>query len=988
MSWTLLHEAALLGDNYKARCLLSQSKSDLNSVGGLMEDTPLHCACRYGHMDMVRILISEFEADTTIRNWQGRTPLHVAASEREERVALALITEFCCDINTVDRWGISLLHKACEKHCLTLVRTLLSRNSYGINIQDRDGDTALHLAILRGQEDVALILITEFHCNTNVKGRYGRTPLHYACIGSCLTLIRKLIRDGKANINAQDVHGNTPLHLAAQDGNKDVALILVAEFRCDIRIMNKAGDTALHCACCSNYPGIVKIIGEHTSPLVADRNGNTPLHVAVAKGNLECVEEVLKFDIHIMTRNNEGKTAMELEQNQDIKTFIDSYVGEIKEKLCENYNDILHHAEKSHSTAEHVTRMFLIGNPGAGKSTFVEAMKSEGFFERVPKSSVSLHTADVVPNIYTSEDLGKVLFYDFAGDPEYYSSNAAILENLSLSSGDNIFIIFVNLREDTDDALRYWLSFVQYQRFSRTMMVIGSYFDPLMKEMATERRLTISTILSHHFSFFDINYFTLDCCSPTSQQLEDINDRLVDLTKDSPCYKLSLAANMLLGVLEKDFSNVTLCSAQTILSHIEIIGMDLPKSISLLIPVLKELYDLGYLIIIGDDESDIYIILKVSQVTSEVHRLLFSSEAKMKSIEGEEETASGFIPQSFVKELLPEYITKECLVQFQYCQEISQRDVSTFPTLTQHDSSSQSFLFFPALCTVNKSEVMWASPPNLSYSIGWLAQCADTSCDYFPPRFLHALLLRLVYRFILTQDPIVCTVWKGGIYWSVEEGVECQVELVRGNKGVAVIAKSNKEVQDLCATVFDHTITCVLEAKAEFCHSIKPQYFFLDPQSSNYLDSDNLFSMDAVESVLASNKKEVVPSITGRFNLESIRVPRLRKFTLWNSLFPLDFAHVAQKLKVVVEDLSNFGMYLNLPKHLLDDLEKDYPSNTERRRAELVRAWMSSSPDPPCWWHLMQALKLIKYDNLAEEIEAEHSKSVDFTLHVSARIAK
>ena len=172
------------------------------------------------------------------------------------------------------------------------------------------------------------------------------------------------------------------------------------------------------------------------------------------------------------------------------------------------------------------------------------------------------------------------------------------------------------------------------------------------------------------------------------------------------------------------------------------------------------------------------------------------------------------------------------------------------------DSSSQSFLFFPALCTEDKSNVSWVTPPVLNYSIGWLARCTVTSCDYFPPRFLHVLLLRLVFRFTLTvpvqHQPDSAspdhTMWNCGVHWCIEEGVECMVELVNGNKGVAVITNSKESNRENCVSVFQRIISCVMEAKEEFCHSIRPQFFFLDPsQSADYLHEDYLFAMRDME---------------------------------------------------------------------------------------------------------------------------------------------
>ena len=624
------------------------------------------------------------------------------------------------------------------------------------------------------------------------------------------------------------------------------------------------------------------------------------------------------------------------------------------------------------------------------------------------ESSVPPHTAGIVPSIYTSKLYGRVLFYDFAGDTEYYSSHAAILENLASSTkGDNIFILVVDLREDilkVRNIMDYWVSFIKHQKFfinKKNLLIIGRHSDLLTnaevdkKKEIFEKFCEKSTLSTWHN---EIAYFILNCCKPRSKQFQEIRSTIVDLTKDSPRYELSPEASVLLGLLEKDFSNVTAGSAQTILSHIEDTGVSLPKNISSLMPILEELHDLGLLFVIGKDMCKIpHVILNMSQLTNEVHQLLFSKEAKRKFTEDENPVSSlnvGILPQSVLDSLLPQYITKECLVKLQYCQEISQHDIGAFPSLTQPDSSDQSHLFFPALCTASKDDVSRDTPPSLSYSIGWLARCANTSCDYFPPRFLHVLLLRLVFRFTLAvpaqHQPSTnaspdhshlkrrCTMWNSGVRWSMEEGVKCMVELVNGNKGVVVITHSEDDAKESCVSVFHCVISCVMEAKAKFCHSIRPQFFLLNAsQSADYLHKDNLFAMSDVERVLTSREGRVVLSISGNGELKRERIACLCKFTLWNSLFSLDFRSVIHYLEDVVHDLYKLFIYLGLPKSCLDTIEANFPNNVDRRCAELVGVWISSSsPDPPCWWQLVQALKEIKYGRLAQDIETKHSECI------------
>ena len=859
----------------------------------------------------------------------------------------------------------------------------------------------LHDAAKSGDLDKARELLETGKYSINTTwGRWKETPLHYACHRGHLDMVRMLISEFKTDMNIVDNVNSTPLHMAAANG-KDVVLSLINEFGCDTNARDRIGMTFLHTACYWGRANIVKSAGTCISPLVQDNNGNTPLHIASHRGYRECVKALLLLNAPIMLRNASGKTSGDLATGE-IKSLLDTYIKENKGI----YDTLQEHAKKKYSTAEAITRLFVIGNPGAGKSSFVETMKREGFFQfgKVSESSVPLHTAGIVPSIYVSKHYGRVLFYDFAGDPEYYSSHAAILENIASSrKGDNIFIIVVNLREDVPtirNSLHYWFSFVQHRKFfgNNNIIIIGSHSDLVAKEKIQEGKKMFQYFFDNNSELVHENeYFKLDCRKPKSKELKMIQDNIISLTQKSPRYSLSADATILLGLLDKDFGNVTACSVQTMLDHIEITGILLPKNITSLLPVLQELHEIGVLFMTRDNKCDnLQVILNISKLTNEVHKLLFSNEAKhelTKDIENADAISSfniGVLPKAFLDKILPQYITKECLVQLQYCQEISHKDVSAFPSLPQSCSSDKSFLFFPALCSANKSDVTWTTPPGLSYGIGWLARCDDASFDHFPSRFLHVLLLRLVFRFTLQvptqqQTPSAsspdhshltrrCAMWNSGVHWLMEEGVECMVELVDDKKGIAVVTKSEEDQVENCISVFNKIISCVMEAKSEFCYSIRPQFFLLDPTTSaDYLHKDNQFALCDVMRVL-NEGKDVVISITGNMRLNRSKLTFLRNFIFWNDLFPLDFASVLSYLQDVVRNLYKLGIYLRLPQGKLDAIEADFPTDTEKRRIRLVRVWMSSSPDPPCWWLLAQALEQVDHRVLAHQIKQQHSK--------------
>ena len=209
-------------------------------------------------------------------------------------------------------------------------------------------------------------------------------------------------------------------------------------------------------------------------------------------------------------------------------------------------------------------RVFVVGNTGAGKSSFIEALKRESFLDSFKKvSAVPPHTAGIVPSIHTSKYYGRVLFYDFAGDAEYYSSHAAILENLASSrKGDHMFLLVIDMREEMAEIKKifhYWLSFIQHQRFrgqKPRLVVVGSHLDVLLtqdiaKAKGKEFQMFYDSIDTEAVQTTGL--FMLDCCKPKSKQMEEFQNVMSRIASGSPRLKLSLPAIILLGLLEKRF---------------------------------------------------------------------------------------------------------------------------------------------------------------------------------------------------------------------------------------------------------------------------------------------------------------------------------------------------------------------------------------------------------------------------------------------------
>ena len=959
-------------------------------VRGHRNRTLLHFASYGGSLQLVRTLIQKYNAgiDINSRDDSNDTPFHQAAYSDRAEVLEYLIDRFGCDPNVKGSLGKSLLHCACLGGNLTMVKTLIQDHQADINAKDDLNDTPLFNAAEGGNSEVVLWMINTLECDINTCGYLGKTLLHHACEGGNISVVRTLIQEYGFDVEAEDTNRVRPLQVAALFGKTGVALTLITEFRCDVHAKGYSNRSLLHDACEGGSVFLVEYLLSKLSVLSTDNDGNTPLHTCASHGQTLCVEALLSANAPPLIRNNTGQTPMDVTKGR-ARVVLEEYLLKNHCKLQLDYNAMLGLVKSRYSGEYPVTRLFVLGNPGAGKSSLVESFKTEGFLRsfwgEIPESSVTPHTPGIIPTVYLNKHYGRVLLYDFAGDLEYYSSHAAILENLvSSKSGNNLMIIVVDLRDDEEtieESLHYWVSFVKFQRYATkfSLLLVGSHSDSIPLGQMGEKIEILEKFAGANSLQAKAGYFTLDCRKP--KNMTSFQNQISALTSHSPQCSLSENAGLLWGLLEKDFKNVTACSLQTVLSHIKEYRLGLPDQAEDLYLTLSELRDIGVLLLLGDrTKGNCHIVLNISMLTRDVHQSLFSKSAiekLRKKFKGSRNKHSpnyniGILPDSLLKEILPPYITKQCLSYLQYCQEIKLGDIGAF--VLEPAQSESSFFFFPALCSLSKGDVSRVTPPNFSYSIGWLAQCTARD-HYFPPRFLHVLLLRLVFRFTLSAPTLKhapgtpfddshlkrrCSMWKTGVFWLMKEGVACQVELVNGSKGVVVITRSTEEKIENCISVFRKIICCVMESKAEFCDPIRPDFFLLDStEEADYLTEDNFFAMHEVEGALTDpDGGEGILSVTGKKYMERSRLFCMRKLTHWDTFFPIDFVSVLRCVdKVEAKYLYNLGLELNMLSNTLDDILEDLPTNVGARRRKLVRAWLSSSLEPPCWWRLVQALK-------------------------------
>ena len=304
-------------------------------------------------------------------------------------------------------------------------------------------------------EQSALELICEHSTRepvATIKDGEGWTLLHHACYRGWFEVVKMLVHQHDADPDDRNNFHCTPLHWAAFGGHCEIARYLVNELSCDPHAENKRGNTPLQIACWRGNLEVIEflVVDCNCDPLKPNRLGLTPLYEAFACNHIHIVSFLLSTG---------------LVDGAIPQLRIPKLLSEWYRTLCRNIIDF-----RRSNPLKPVLKVFVLGDIGVGKTTLVSALRKELCSSRVRSlgrkylrvPEVMPNTAGINPVQVLSERSGPMILYDFAGHQEFYSSHAALLENLEASKGTVLLIIIDLTKKDSEliASLQSWMSFL------------------------------------------------------------------------------------------------------------------------------------------------------------------------------------------------------------------------------------------------------------------------------------------------------------------------------------------------------------------------------------------------------------------------------------------------------------------------------------------------------------------------------------------------
>ncbi|XP_057799740.1 ankyrin repeat-containing protein BDA1-like [Salvia miltiorrhiza] len=237
------------------------------------------------------------------------------------------------------------LHEAAINGSVQLLSQILKENPQILRspeISSAPEINPLHAAALLGHLEFARKLLSANPELSKSLDSNGSSALHLAAAKGNAKMVRELISADSSMCGVRDGEGRIPLHLAAIKGRAAVMEELLKAEPAAAAAVTGGGESCLHLCVKYNRVEAMKEIlrclegGDDRLVDWKDQNGNTVLHLAVAKKQIEIVEYLLNNTrIEKEARNANGLTALDalLQSPGDLRDL------EIKQCLINHQNN-------------------------------------------------------------------------------------------------------------------------------------------------------------------------------------------------------------------------------------------------------------------------------------------------------------------------------------------------------------------------------------------------------------------------------------------------------------------------------------------------------------------------------------------------------------------------------------------------------------------------------------------------------------------------
>ena len=825
------------------------------SVRGDNDQTILHVACKKGDLSVIKKVL-EANADPNSLDGSTFTPLMLSVQHVDDVKAaeiIAILCEFKCNLNiqtSHSSRSVSALHLACELGKEKCVEMLVAKGA-NVLVQTQGGSTPLHLACEGGYPTLISSLITEETLNAYDYKRW--TPLHYACRCNHFECARRIVvgfskrllqTNNEYNLtfrSLRDQDGRTILHHACL--RNDVQFVEnLLNLGADSNVQDNDGATPLMSALLYHGSNVdinllSHLLSLNWKPGIKDNSGHTVLHYSAKCDDIRIPLMLISAGCDVTAFNNYGQTFSDLISKESLQ-LINKQLLRIDRRqiIC------------------------VVGHPKCGKTTiiaaFQQSQQNRGTFRRLTarfqNTRVTIsnsRTAGIDTKVITTKRLGSLIFFDFAGQSEYYTSHLAFIESALSTKGSTIIIIMmVDLRCSEEDRIaqcKEWLFPIKSILKDHNMLnviLIGSHLDQVgsvststsLEDTLMELKRTLGT---PQMNFLDC--WGMDCRQLSSKGMTNLQNCLQSIrpahNTSAEASQVPLGACLLFDRIKKCENPPLAITPSKIIDKLKDGRPPIPLTVKYIDSCCQDLAASGLVLYIPnrEDAGESWLILEMEEILSRIHGKLFapdSSEFPMHHRNLANQFGLVHMEElilAFKDSPLDSVMIQKLLTAMEFCHPIDSLLMTegVLDVLFFKDSQDlqENLLFFPSLVKANEEPAVISTASDIpGDDCHWVCWELSTVKPHFlHPRFHQAVFIRLACNHVQkhksdlsTVEEHSCTVSKNAMSWSTIHGVDVCVQIMYKST-IKVLARSRPSVKvSFLMEMFSSVVSDVLTVRA------------------------------------------------------------------------------------------------------------------------------------------------------------------------------
>ena len=912
---TPLHLAAIM-ENIPLVKFIAKNNCDATAVNR-DGDTALHIACKTQNAQLIKAIL-EINSDVQVlRNKCCDTPLHITC-RLGNTILLDMLKPNVFSLNRKELK--SLIHVACEHDHIHIIETLLLQMNIDINERDTNGDTPLHIACKAGNLNTCKLLLDR-HCEIDLLNDNGDTALHVACRHGNNQVYKEVLNRG-SDINAKNNDGDTPLLIACKNCNFELSQTMLNEPNLKVTATNNAGENILHVLCRALNSmqafQVIQLVLESTQidPNASNQAGETPIQLT---SNPRIIHELVRYGAHPEpVYTSSVRFDVKHPPQPIVKIFIVGNRSVGKSTLTAALQKEIPRLLKVFTPVKKVSG---VDEKTAGIIPYDFESKRYGLVTMYDfaghREFYSSHTVLLQNSIESSPPI-ILLVVDLRESCQEIKQNVqywlSFLENQCSPNSRKPHVIIVGSHADIlksreecikekEEIIQSFVCFesvnivgfvsmdCQYSE-SSSMTKLRQYLTESSKSLRITGNIKFN---AHCFLVYLFDKFKEVRAVTVDQIMQQISYEKQDVGASSPLFFLPNNLSVLFN----------LCNELSDRGHILLLkNVDTPTSSwvvidkeALLSDVIGTIFAPKGLKQYSEFASNTGVVplSRLAERFSSYNpfmligfltHLEFCHEISDKEIlqlickQNTESKSTGKQSTTF-----NDYTTTEVHDQLTKAHQLYLDNSAIALSLSEHTpllstemdmpSVSEIYLFFPALVKLDAPDHVICQKEASSYAhhCGWILKCLKEE-HFFTSRLLEVLLLRLIFSYALdsttekqiseSELPILqrkCSVWKNGIFWGNNDGVETLVEVQPNNKAIVVVMRClDKSATLSYLQLRSSVIQKVLATVSEFCAKVSTTEHLIDPhQTLSYpVIVTKLYYVNEVAALIAKKSSNAV----------------------------------------------------------------------------------------------------------------------------------